>query len=45
MGPAASFSSQNSFGLRDAFDNEFGHGILAVKEFSTGNAVHINAFH
>jgi hypothetical protein len=34
MGPANSFSSQKSFTLRDPFDNEFGRGILAAKEFA-----------
>ena len=29
-----SVSSEKFFTLRDAFDNEFGHGILAVKEFA-----------
>ena len=26
--------------ITDVFDNKFGHGILAVKEVSTGNALH-----
>ena len=32
-----------SLSITDIFDNEFGHGILAVKEVTLGNAIHIAA--
>mgnify|MGYP006918514029 CR=1 FL=1 len=33
-------SSAITLPITDVFDNEFGHGILAAKEVSTGNALH-----
>jgi hypothetical protein len=33
----------NIFTLQDIFDNELGHGILAVKEVLIGSAFHIAA--